>query len=187
MIPMSRLRSCSRGESFFLARVELSRLFSFDVTGRKSVKRFLFTFVGSFFYTGFFPFAPATFASLVWLVVFLFIPGGRVLVHPAALAVMLPVSVFVSGRMERYYGRDASVIVIDEFVGMQMTFIAVEPSLAVGVAGFVLFRLFDVIKPFPIESSQNLKGGIGVVADDVLAGVYGRIVLLILVRLLHMG
>jgi phosphatidylglycerophosphatase A len=155
--------------------------------GRKSVNRFLITFVGSFFYTGFFPFAPATFASLVWLALFLFVPGGRMLVHPAALAVMLPVSVFISGRMERYYGRDASVIVIDEFVGMQTTFIAVEPSLSVGVAGFFLFRLFDVVKPFPIGPSQRLRGGFGVVVDDLLAGIYGRIVLLVLAGMLHSG
>ncbi len=136
------------------------------------MKRFLITLFGSFFYSGFFPFAPASFACVVWLAVWLFVPGGRYLTHPLSLAVTIPLSVYLSTVMERYYGKDASRIVIDEFVGMQVALCMVEPSLRAGAAGFVLFRFFDIAKPFPVGRSQRIRGGFGVVMDDVLAGIY---------------
>jgi phosphatidylglycerophosphatase A len=84
--------------------------------------------------------------------------------------------------MEGYYGKDASKIVIDEVVGMQVTFFMMEPSLQRAIIGFFLFRIFDIIKPFPANRSQNLRGGFGVVADDVLAGVYAYIALILVIR-----
>lgn len=146
------------------------------------MKRPLITIIGSFLYTGFFPFAPATFASLVWLLVWLYVPGGRWMSHPIALALTLPVSVWVSGVMEGYYGEDAPAIVIDEFVGMQVTFLFAAPSLSTGIAGFLLFRVFDIVKPFPAGRSQRLPGGIGVVTDDLLAGLYSLAALSLLIR-----
>lgn len=139
---------------------------------------------GSFFYTGFAPIAPASFACLVWLVVYLFVPGGRWLSHPITLVIVVPLAIYLSGKMERYYGKDASCIVIDEFVGMQITFLFVQPSLAVGLMGLVLFRIFDIVKPYPVGAAERLGGGTGVVLDDVVAGIYSRIVMLVLLRFL---
>ena len=85
------------------------------------------------------------------------------------------------------YGKDSSKIVVDEFVGMQVTFIALRASLTVGLIGLFLFRLFDIVKPFPVGASQKLRGGVGVVADDILAAIYSRAVLIVLVRLFHIG
>jgi phosphatidylglycerophosphatase A len=147
------------------------------------MKRTVVTVLGSLFYTGFMPVAPASFASFVWLVVYLFVPGGGMLANPWLLCFTVPFAVIVSGEMERYYGRDAHEIVIDEFVGMQISFIALEPSLVLGLIGFFFFRLFDVWKPFPVNISQKLKGGFGVVADDMVAGVYARLVLVVVIRL----
>ena len=78
------------------------------------MKRFLVTLFGSFFYTGFFPFAPATFASLVWLCVWLFVPGAHWMTHWAVTLCTVPVAIVLSGIMEKYYGEDAPRIVIDE-------------------------------------------------------------------------
>jgi phosphatidylglycerophosphatase A len=141
------------------------------------MKRFIITALGSFFYTGFFPFAPATFASLVWLVLYLFLPGGAWLSKPVVAACTLPIAIYLSHEAEKYHGRDASRIVIDEIVGMQVTFLAVEPSFLMGAIGFVFFRVFDILKPFPAGRSQRLPGGLGVVTDDVVAGAYGRLLL----------
>ena len=146
------------------------------------MKRSLVTLFGSFFYTGFFPFAPATFASLVWLAVWLFVPGGRLLTHPVALVITIPLAIWLSFIMEGYYGEDASKIVIDEVVGMQVTLFMLTPEWKVGIAGFLLFRLFDIAKPFPVGRSQKLKGGFGVVIDDFLAGLYSYAALYILSR-----
>ena len=146
------------------------------------LKRFVVTLLGSFFYTGFFPFAPATFASLVWLVIWLFVPGGHLLTNPFALLVTVPLAVRLSSIMEGYYGEDASKIVIDEVVGMQVTLLMVAPDLKAGLAGFLLFRLFDIAKPFPVGRYQRLGGGTGVVIDDILAGIYSYAALYLLAR-----
>ena len=146
------------------------------------MKRWIVTALASFFGSGFFPFAPATFASLVWLAIYLFAPGGRWLAHPAVTACAAVAAVFLAHQAEKHYGHDAHCIVIDEFVGMQVTFIGMAPSLIPGIAGFVLFRIFDIAKPFPAGRSQRLPGGLGIVADAIIAGVYARLVLLALTR-----
>jgi len=146
------------------------------------VKKQIITFLGSFFYTGFFPVAPATFATFIWAVCYLLIPSLGWVVHLISLLVMLPVSIYISDVMEGYFGRDASVIVIDEFVGMQVTFFAVTASPLTVLAGFLLFRVFDIAKPFPISRSQKIKGGYGVVVDDIIAGLYAYVVLNILIK-----
>ena len=149
------------------------------------MKRFIVTALSSFFYTGFFPFAPATFASLVWLAVYLYVPGGAWLSNPVVVLCTVPVAIYLAHEGEKYYGRDPSCVVIDEFVGMQVTFLAMEPSLLIGAIGFVLFRIFDVLKPFPAGRAERLPGGLGVVTDDVVAGIYGRLVLLAIALIFH--
>jgi phosphatidylglycerophosphatase A len=149
------------------------------------VKRFIISTFASFFYTGYFPFAPATFASLVWLAIYLFVPGGAWLTNPVVVLCSIPVAIYFAHKAEKYWGTDASRIVIDEVVGMQVTLLAIEPSLLFGAIGFVLFRIIDILKPFPAGRAQRLPGGFGIVTDDVIAGAYGRIVLLALTFLLH--
>lgn len=146
------------------------------------MKRFPAVLLGSFFYTGFFPLAPASFASLVWLAVWLFVPGGGWMTHWVAIVALLPVSIIVSSVMEKYYGEDASCIVIDEIVGMQVTLVLSPVTLKAGLVGYFLFRVFDIAKPFPVSRSQRLPGGWGVVVDDVLAGLYALAVTVLLRR-----
>jgi phosphatidylglycerophosphatase A len=81
--------------------------------------------------------------------------------------------------MEKRYGKDPHCVVIDEVVGIQIALVAAAPTLPGVAAAFVLFRIFDVWKPFPIHRLQALPGGWGIVADDALAGLYTRAVLVI--------
>lgn len=74
-------------------------------------------------------------------------------------------------------GNDPGAIVIDEVAGMTLSVLPLPLTPAVLAAGFVLFRVFDVIKPFPANVSQRLAGGVGVMADDLVAGVYALAVL----------
>jgi len=150
------------------------------------LKKRLVTLFGSFFYTGFFPVAPASFASLIWVLCYLFIPGGKWLVHPLSLVLTIPAGIYLSGVMEGYYGRDAPEIVIDEFIGMQVTLMYFQPALATAAVGFALFRFFDIAKLFPAGRSQKLRGGFGVVVDDLIAGIYSLIVLRILTDYLNL-
>lgn len=131
----------------------------------------------SFLYTGFFPFAPATFATTVFLALYWLVPGGHALAHWAALAVTAALAVPSATAMEKRYGTDPHCVVIDEVVGIQIALVGTTPTLPGVAAAFLLFRVFDVWKPFPIDRLQSLPGGRGVVADDALAGLYTRVVL----------
>lgn len=139
----------------------------------------LFTVFATFFYTGFFPFAPATFATLVFLLVYVLVPGGDWLATWTIFLPTLILSVPASTAVERTRGKDPGCVVIDEIVGIQVVLLGATPTLAGVAAAFILFRIFDVWKPFPIDRLQSLPGGWGIVADDVLAGLYARIVLVL--------
>jgi phosphatidylglycerophosphatase A len=144
----------------------------------------LITFIGSFLYSGFFPIAPATFASFVFLAIYWFVPGGEWLCHPIVAMATLVVSVPISTKMEKRYGHDAGKIVIDEVVGLQVALVFANPTFAGVIAVFFLFRVFDIVKPYPAGRSQKLPGGWGVVIDDFIAGIYTRVALVLLALVL---
>ena len=129
------------------------------------------------------PFAPATFASLVMLPLIYVFWGWPQPVQALLTLAVIWIAVPVSTRAELHYGHDGKAIVIDEVAGMLVTFLFVpavqDPRnrLLALLGGFLLFRVFDVVKPFPANRAQRLPGGLGVVFDDVLAGVYANIVL----------
>jgi phosphatidylglycerophosphatase A len=136
--------------------------------------------IGTVFYAGFFPIAPATFATFLFVAAYFWIPGAEILAHPLVLLATLVISVPVATRLEKRYGHDAGCIVIDEIVGIQIALTLAAPSPLGVWAAFFLFRLFDIVKPFPAGRSQNLPRGYGVVADDVFAGIYTRLALVAL-------
>ena len=136
------------------------------------------------------PLAPATAASfliLPFVYLFWLSPG---LVQALVVIGVIWFAVLVSTRAETVYGHDAKAIVIDEVAGMLVTFlfvpVAAEPRdrLLVLLAGFFLFRVFDVLKPFPAGRAQRWPAGQGVVFDDVFAGVYANVLLRIGLRFL---
>ncbi|UCG51208.1 MAG: phosphatidylglycerophosphatase A [Candidatus Latescibacterota bacterium] len=142
--------------------------------------RIISTAIGTFFFTGFFPVVPATFACLVFSLIYTLVPGGEILTHPLVALATLIVSVPISTYLEKRYGRDARCIVIDEVVGMQIVLVFALPTTLGIVVAFFLFRFFDIAKPFPVGRSQNLPAGWGVVCDDFLAGVYARVTLIVI-------
>jgi phosphatidylglycerophosphatase A len=144
---------------------------------------FIITVIGTFGFSGFFPIAPATFASFVFALLYFFVPGGHWLAHPIVAVITLVVSVPVSTRLERRYGHDAGRIVIDEIVGMQILLVFARPTLVGLIIAFFIWRFFDIVKVFPAGRAQSLPRGYGVVADDVIAGVYSRVALIILAML----
>jgi len=129
------------------------------------------------------PVAPATWASFVVALALVPFRGALTPWIAAVLAaVLLPVAIAASHEAERTLGHDAKPIVIDEVVGMLVGAIGLVPrSGSAGIAGlaalFLLFRVFDIAKPWPVGRAQALPGGYGVVADDVLAGVYTAVAL----------
>ena len=139
----------------------------------------LTTCFATFFYTGFFPFAPATFATFVFLLVYVLVPGGDWIATWTIFLPTLILSVPASSALEDRRGKDPHCVVIDEIVGIQLALVGATPTMAGVAAAFVLFRVFDVWKPYPIDRLQALPRGWGIVADDLVAGIYTRVVLVL--------
>lgn len=140
---------------------------------------------------GFAPKAPGTAGSVVGVAIYLLIEAMHAgSYYPHVIIVLFIVGIWASSRVEHLWGHDAQRIVIDEVVGQMITFgIAAgryQLSAFYVFLGLVLFRLFDIVKPFPIRRLERLKGGLGVVADDVGAGLYALAVLT-LIRHIFVG
>ncbi len=151
---------------------------------KREVARALATWFGC----GLVPYAPGTAGSLGALVPALaisrFIPVNGLVVASAGLILFAPAVWAGDVTAREMRKKDPQVIVIDEVVGQCITFGgATHLNWKSWVAGFVLFRLFDMTKPFPIRRLEGLHGGLGIVADDALAGVYAAVVLFLLGRL----
>ncbi|MEO6149383.1 MAG: phosphatidylglycerophosphatase A [Mucilaginibacter sp.] len=103
--------------------------------------------------------------------------------------VIFLIGIYTGNKVEPYWGKDSYRVVIDEVAGMWVTMLFIPANLWLLLAGFVLFRFFDIIKPLYIKKMESLPGGTGVMMDDVLAGVYANIVLHLVVYFIlpHFG
>jgi len=131
---------------------------------------------------GFAPKAPGTAGSVVGVIIYLLLDrDGGSAYYPHAIIFFFIIGVCASTRVEHLWGHDAQRIVIDEVVGQMITFGMAAGRYSLSalyvVLGFGLFRLFDITKPFPIRRLERLKGGLGVIMDDVGAGLYALAVL----------
>lgn len=138
------------------------------------------------FGAGCLPGAPGTFGSLVGVA--LYLPLQR-LPWPWYLAIVIALfalGVWISGQTAKALGvHDDSRIVWDEIVGYLVTMIAAPAGWLWIILGFVLFRVFDIVKPWPIRwIDEKVRGGLGIVLDDVVAGLYGLAILQVIVYLL---
>lgn len=125
------------------------------------------------------PFAPGTFGSLLGLPVYYVMSWFSLPVVFFTLMGFIVFASWIAGEAEKALAdKDPGYIVIDEIVGMAVTFFAVDFSWTAGLAGFVLFRFFDILKPFPIRYlERRYSGGFGVVIDDVAAGIMSNLIL----------
>jgi phosphatidylglycerophosphatase A len=160
---------------------------------------FIAVFIATGFGAGFIPLGPGTWGSIVGLLIaygLIEAFGSDTLLLQNVLIIAGLISaalgVWASNRAEKIFDRkDASQIVIDEVFGQILSFVFIAPYLAgLGAswrwwmfAGFALFRAFDIFKPYPINRLQGLPGGLGVMMDDALAGVYAAVALSLLLML----
>ena len=145
--------------------------------------------LGQGFGLGRIPFAPGTFGTLPGLILAWFCwqtPNG---IDLAVTAVVLLAAIWIAGRSAQMLGvADDPRIVIDEIAGVLVAFVLVPPSGLALVIGFCVFRLLDIAKPPPISTvDRRVKGGFGIVLDDVLAGIGTNLILQLLFRVLHLG
>ena len=146
----------------------------------------LAVFVATFGYCGYFPFAPGTVGSAAGLLVYLLVWWtGSAALEIALIGVLFVAGVWAGTTAERYFGGiDPGPVVIDEVAGMLITLAFIPVGISGAIAGFLLFRIFDVIKPYPAGRLEKLHGGLGVMADDAMAAVYANITLRALMWLL---
>ena len=139
-------------------------------------------FIATCGYVGYVPVAPGTAGSIAGLVLYAAAGTlGGAQVEIGLLAVVLAVGVWSSAATERHFGEtDPGAVVIDEVAGMLITLLGLQASWGGVLAGFLAFRFFDVVKPFPARRAERLPGGWGIMADDVVAGLYAHLVLRLL-------
>lgn len=142
------------------------------------MKNYLCMTIATAFGIGHIPGAPGTYASLATVVVFsAFWLTGRFLpaLHLSTVCLISLAGILSSGAISRSTGEeDPQFIVIDEVAGQLLTFLFLPISVVNLVLGFIVFRVFDMWKPFPIRKLEPLEGGVGVMADDLAAGVYAN-------------
>jgi len=145
----------------------------------------LIIFIATGCYSGYLPKAPGTWGSLVGLLLFYLLHDLNLTVYLAIIAGLFVVGSFAAGEMEKIIDkRDPGLVVIDEIVGMLIAMIAVPATPLAMVIGFILFRIFDIAKPFPVNFfDQRFHGGLGIMLDDVVAGIYSLVILQLLLFL----
>jgi phosphatidylglycerophosphatase A len=128
------------------------------------------------------PIAPGTLGTLVAILVYYFLSEIPSPLYEITLIGFFFLSVWVSENAERLFvKKDDQRIVIDEIMGFLITMLWVPKTIGFIIIGFLLFRFFDILKPFPIRHlERRMKGGFGVVLDDVMAGLYANVILQII-------
>lgn len=144
--------------------------------------RTLIMAIATGFWVGMLPKAPGTWGSLFALLPWLLLKGLTLPVYLLVLAAVFIVGFFAAGSAEKILDRaDAGPIVIDEILGMFITLTLAPDHPLAWLLGFLLFRIFDIAKPFPVSwFDQRIHGGIGIMMDDVVAGLYALISLQLL-------
>jgi phosphatidylglycerophosphatase A len=126
---------------------------------------------------GYLPVAPGTFGSAMGLLLWAILPATA-LVHAAAIVVLFVVGSWSGSVAERHFGRtDPGQVVVDEVMGMLITLFLNPVGWAGALGAFFLFRIADVIKPYPANRLERLHGGVGIMADDGMAAIYANLAL----------
>lgn len=153
-----------------------------EARGHSLVDR-LAVFIATCAYVGYVPVAPGTFGSAAGLAVLAAVrASGSPTIELTAIVVLFAVGVWSAGLAERYFGGvDPGPIVMDEVAGMLITLAFLPVSVTGAIVGFLVFRVLDVVKPWPSGRFERLPGGWGVMADDGMAAIYGNVVMRLLI------
>jgi len=146
-------------------------------------------FIATFGYIGYAPLAPGTFGSAAGLAVFFAVRStGSVAVELLVIVALFAIGIWSGTVAEHHFGGvDPGPIVIDEVLGMLVTLALLPVTPTGALVGFLVFRILDVIKPWPSARFEHLPGGLGVMADDGMAAIYGNLVMRGLIALAPPG
>jgi len=142
-------------------------------------------FIGSGFYSGYMPFAQGTFGSLVALSIYL-IPGME---NPTILLVLISlffvVGIPIGTKFEAIYGKDPKQCTIDEMIGTWITLLFIPKNIWLILMAFIIWRVLDIVKPFPANIAEKLNGGVGIILDDVIAAIYALTISHIIINIIN--
>ena len=143
---------------------------------RETGRGWYYRLLGTVLFAGYAPIAPGTVGSAVALALYWVLPfteNGTIAISFALAGLFLGVP--AATYLEQRHGDDPSIVVFDEAVGMWLALVFLPKIWWVALASFLLFRLFDIVKPQPARYFDNMRGGAGIMMDDVIAGVYANI------------
>ena len=145
---------------------------------------FIDKFFGSGFYTGYAPIASGTVGSFAALLIY-YIPGfeNLYIILPITLIFFL-YGVYVGNKFEKVYGKDPSQCTIDEVVGTWISLILLPKIIFISLTAFFIWRILDIIKPQPARKMEEMQGGLGIMMDDVISGIYTLLIMHLLVYLI---
>ncbi len=138
--------------------------------------RFFIVLLATGFYSGYCPIAPGTCGTLLGILVYIFFSALSPFLYVLTTVATVFLAIWASSWAENFFLRkDSPCIVIDEMAGFLVTMCLLPPTWLTILLGFLFFRLFDIIKPPPARFiEEKVKGGWGIVLDDVVAGIYGN-------------
>ena len=133
---------------------------------------FLAKFFATVGFVGYLPYAPGTWGSLFIAIIHFSLPSFSLVLSLVILALLFLLGLIVSARVEKISGvKDPSIIVIDEAIGIFIALFLLPKVLTLYFLAFIIFRILDILKPYPINKFQDFSGSFGIIMDDVLAGV----------------
>jgi phosphatidylglycerophosphatase A len=124
-----------------------------------------------------------TFAAIVYCIVWFLLPAGfsNSFWQVAITFIIIAIGTWSSNNVDAFWGKDSSKVVIDEVAGMAITLLYVPVNIIFLLTGLILFRFFDIVKPLGIRQLEKLPKGWGVMADDILAGIYSLAVMQLII------
>ena len=129
------------------------------------------------FRIGYFPLAPGTLGSLIALIAWFFLPETSAINLILIISIVFIIGIFATGLIEKEYNiQDPSFIIIDEWVGMWVALLFVPNDTIWFAFAFILFRSFDILKIYPANIIEKLNGGMGIMLDDIVAGLYAGLI-----------
>lgn len=142
------------------------------------ISKLIIKMLSSLFCIGYSPYLPGTLSSLAAFLFYVFFIRGNFIAHFICVFAATVIGLFLSNRAEKIFGRnDARQIVIDDFNGMLIGLLFLPYNVYLAVIGFIVFRIMDGLKPYPIYKVERLHGSLGVMGDDIVAGIYTNIIL----------